>query len=922
MDTKWKNFSRSMPVKVVLNGLLILSIIVGAVCFKLLEMNIHSVEAPSSEKYEKGRLYGNKELQQEIQEQLKILLSEVLAEQTGIMTLSEEQSREIVKKNEKLDETLLDASLTEQSKKTKQSEEAQWDVKTGYDYWVSYSGEEEGSSIYQNATLGEKNLALEPFYVKYSGVRDNTKYIRSWSNQYQGKNVNYQWLDINEILQELCQGETDATEYVTEQIMEHLPYYKEFIQSHIAYCVVKDSEFTPVSYELYEKIYPDSAPEKMVYESLHKDMGYSDDWFASLTYNEASGLFYDESDGTYWDPEHDSWFNYEAEKEQYDKFVEKKNKREKAAQKALEQVGVKKGQEIAKGENPYKLTNSEYAILRENIKNALYLGTNCSEKEAQVSVPLAAIMGTPQEYNISFGVDAQLFEDAQGDYVGKYEAQKDKYQSYIEEKANTEIIFVGSIVVFMAALLGLLYVCGRKPGTEEVQELVIDRWYTEIQMVAAMGMMLAGGAIFTQYYYYYDGFRGVKMNNLVLTLIGLDIYLLVQLLCSFVRKAKARRLWKQSILGKIWKKQQEMSYYGNFQKRISLLALIVPAIVPIGVVLPFWDEIMNEVYGPLFLVMYVVLWAAFVWFVWKFGAQLNQIKDGVQRVRQGEISYQIPTDDSNGFMNLLAKDINSLSDGLENAVEEMVKSEKLKTELISNVSHDIKTPLTSIITYVDLIKKEDVQSEKVKEYVEVLDQKSQRLKVLTDDLFEAAKATSGAMNVDLIRMDAAALVNQAVGEFDEKFSKCDLHVHNNIPLEQYYVMADGRLAWRIVENVFSNVSKYALAGSRVYVDAKEQGDQVVITVKNISSSELNIDAKTLMERFTRGDRSRNTEGSGLGLNIAASLATLQNGTFYVEIDGDLFKSILELPKAAEEQKMELVCEEKESEKNTENTEEE
>ena len=239
--------------------------------------------------------------------------------------------------------------------------------------------------------------------------------------------------------------------------------------------------------------------------------------------------------------------------------------------------------------------------------------------------------------------------------------------------------------------------------------------------------------------------------------------------------------------------------------------------------------------------------------------------------------------------------INSLSDGLERAVDDMLRSERLKTELISNVSHDIKTPLTSIITYVDLLKREELQPEKAKEYVEVLDQKSQRLKVLTDDLFEAAKASSGAMATEITRIDIGALVCQAAGEFSEKFENTELELKNSVQDNVWFVQADGRLAWRVIENLFANVTKYAQPNSRVYVDAEQKGQMIEIVVKNVSAYELNISAEELMERFTRGDKSRNTEGSGLGLNIAKSLAELQGGNFFVEIDGDLFKAILQLP---------------------------
>jgi signal transduction histidine kinase len=243
----------------------------------------------------------------------------------------------------------------------------------------------------------------------------------------------------------------------------------------------------------------------------------------------------------------------------------------------------------------------------------------------------------------------------------------------------------------------------------------------------------------------------------------------------------------------------------------------------------------------------------------------------------------------------LSVTINSIADGLKNAVSNQVKSERMKAELITNVSHDLKTPLTSIITYIDLLKSEGLHSENAEKYLGIIDNKSQRLKALTEDLFEAAKASSGSIAVNLEKLDAVSLINQGLGELSDKIEESGLNFKTNMPSSKLLVYADGKLLWRVIENLLSNVFKYALPNSRVYIDTFATAEYVKIIIKNISAYELNINEEELMERFKRGDASRHSEGSGLGLSIAKSLTELQGGSFHIEIDGDLFKATIELP---------------------------
>jgi len=241
----------------------------------------------------------------------------------------------------------------------------------------------------------------------------------------------------------------------------------------------------------------------------------------------------------------------------------------------------------------------------------------------------------------------------------------------------------------------------------------------------------------------------------------------------------------------------------------------------------------------------------------------------------------------------LAHSINAIASGKSNAVSAKMKSDKMRTELITNVSHDIKTPLTSIISYVDLLSKEDLNNEKAKEYIEVLSRQSLRLKTLLEDLIEASKASSGVLSVNKEEINIGVILNQVVGEYEERFARKNLSVVTNIPEGTAPVSTDGRHLSRVIGNLFSNIAKYSLEGTRVYVDVV-QSDRTYVTIKNTSANQLNISSDELMERFVRGDDSRKTEGSGLGLSIAGSLMTLMGGSLNIDIDGDLFKAILVL----------------------------
>ena len=292
----------------------------------------------------------------------------------------------------------------------------------------------------------------------------------------------------------------------------------------------------------------------------------------------------------------------------------------------------------------------------------------------------------------------------------------------------------------------------------------------------------------------------------------------------------------------------------------------------------------------------LVFW---IWCYYKIMKEVNKFKeihDATEKIYKGDTNIKIDESLYTGLLKELVMYINDIAGGFTNAVNESIKSERMKTELITNVSHDIKTPLTSIINYVDLLKQEDIKDEKAKEYIEVLDNKSQRLKKLIEDLVEASKASSGNIKITKEVLNVNELLNQITGEFEDKFEKRGLKTISKLPEEKVFIKADSRYLYRVLENVYSNVAKYAEENSRVYVDCVIENDEVAIYVKNISKDELNISADELMQRFVRGDKSRNTEGSGLGLSIAKSLTELQDGTFNIYLDGDLFKVAIKFKK--------------------------
>ena len=468
-------------------------------------------------------------------------------------------------------------------------------------------------------------------------------------------------------------------------------------------------------------------------------------------------------------------------------------------------------------------------------------------------------------------------------------------------------------VILAASVVVLCVLTGRMGRNEDgsIHLNWFDRIWSEIHMGGVCGFATAAVALCIPIMRIYaltswtdvfvpsitdDHWFGPSNSFIVkLCIAGIMASVMLTVLClvSLVKKLKARQFWEKSLLGGLFL----FLYRGlkkSFKESDSTLIKTVCVLILGALLSATWFGL------PVVVVLILI-------FVPRIVKKFTDIKTGVARVKGGDLAYKIPVEDDaqgvRGELDRLAADINDISEAAGLAVENELKNQRMKTELISNVSHDLKTPLTSMVSYVDLLKTEGLDSPNAPSYLEIIDEKTQRLRVLTEDLFEAAKASSGAIPVNMESIDLAALVSQSLGEMGEKLSAkgLDVIVKNEIEDSSAHgvgVMADGQLLWRVIENLLSNVSKYALEGSRVYVNISSPEDsKVLLEIKNISASELNISAEELMERFTRGDESRNTEGSGLGLAIAKDLTRLMKGQFKLTVDGDLFKAGVLLERA-------------------------
>lgn len=452
----------------------------------------------------------------------------------------------------------------------------------------------------------------------------------------------------------------------------------------------------------------------------------------------------------------------------------------------------------------------------------------------------------------------------------------------------------GAVISFLLELICLIYlsiVAGKRDDSGEVYLNLFDKIPTEVLFLLASIEIIVFVYGLVAVWAHYDS--GSYTSRMLLTggvtFFGMAFLLIFYL--SFIRRIRAGVLWMNSILrwfthgiGLLFTRQKSLTkmvlWFG-----VHLLACLC--------ILPMIAVSYDGSSFSLGVVLFALTCGIEAVLIIREGAQRNKVMDGINKIASGELEYKIPEEELKGDNKKLAQAVNTIGEGLHRAVDKSMKDERLQADLITNVSHDIKTPLTSIINYVDLLKREDLQNERAQNYIKVLDAKSQRLKQLAEDLVEASKISSGNINLEMVRLNLVELIHQTEGEFLERFEERGLKVISNLPTDTVIILADGRRIWRVLENLYQNVAKYAMEQTRVYVDLLADGEKVSFSIKNISKNPLNIAADQLTERFIRGDISRSTEGSGLGLSIAQNLTTLMGGTFKIYLDGDLFKVMLE-----------------------------
>ena len=436
--------------------------------------------------------------------------------------------------------------------------------------------------------------------------------------------------------------------------------------------------------------------------------------------------------------------------------------------------------------------------------------------------------------------------------------------------------------------------CGEKPSDEsKIKPEKKKNTCTELIIILGLLIMLipaVGGLLYKM-----AGLLHVLGYSVLPYLAALAGFVIsigfLYIIYTLAVKHKQKRIWRDSFLRKICLALRNLVI--NICDNPNV---VIRSVIPYAFFL-LMNLLLIQI-GILGIIVAVAMDVIVGIYLYRQNLDRNKIISVIENIRSGDVKAKMDVSDLHSDNKRLAEAVNSIGDGIDMAVNTSMRDEKLKADLITNVSHDIKTPLTSIINYVGLIKREDIDNPRIKEYVDVLEDKSLKLKQLTEDLLEASKISSGNISIELTRINFVEMVNQTIGEFYEKFENNNLQVVFKPDSSEMYINADARHLWRVLENLLNNVCKYALSGTRVYLDMKfEEEKYVVFCVKNISAVELNIEASELTERFIRGDESRTTEGSGLGLSIAESLTTAQGGIFKIDLDGDLFKVTLKFETA-------------------------
>ena len=553
-----------------------------------------------------------------------------------------------------------------------------------------------------------------------------------------------------------------------------------------------------------------------------------------------------------------------------------------------------------------KKAYSSYAQLEQNLetifKEKAYAVVYPELSECVTNIPDADLQVWNHTIDQSFDTKDFVFAVSVDTKFSVADSMADEAENYETYSKLMFPMLAGAIfgsVLWLIGMVWLTVTAGRRPEDEEIHLNGFDRWYTEIAAGTVIGIWLAGTIISgTLIANSSLGYSHVVVTVIVICLIC-GTYTMAWFLIgylSLVRRIKTGTLWKNSLIRKVLKWIGKCSgKLADFARAFSRnTAEKIKVLLVGGAFLFLQFLIIGCVFsgaGVFLLALMAVDVAVMIFAIRKADGQ-DRIMDGLKKISDGELQYKIKTDTLTGKQKVMAEYINNIGGGLDAAVENSLKKERMQTELITNVSHDLKTPLTSIINYVDLMKRENPTDPKIQEYLRILDEKSQRLKVLTEDVVEASKASTGNIKLEMNDIDFVEMVQQVIGEFEEKFQEKNLTMMVHFTDEPSIIYADGQRMWRVLENVFGNVVKYAMEGTRVYAEISNRNKKVTFSLKNISAQPLNISADELTERFIRGDVARNTEGSGLGLSIAKSLTELQGGEFKLYLDGDLFKVMI------------------------------
>lgn len=553
-----------------------------------------------------------------------------------------------------------------------------------------------------------------------------------------------------------------------------------------------------------------------------------------------------------------------------------------------------------------KKAYSSYAQLEQNLekifKEKAYAVVYPELSECVTNIPGADLQVWNHTIDQSFDTKDFVFAVSVDTKFSVADSMADEAENYETYSKLMFPMLAGAVfgsVLWLIGMVWLTVTAGRKPEDEEIHLNGFDRWYTEIAAGAVIGIWLAGTIILGTLIANSSLGYSYAVVTVIVTCLICGTYTMAWFLIgylSLVRRIKAGTLWKNSLIRKVLKWIGKCSgKLADFARAFSRNTAEKIKVLLVGGAFLFLQFLIigcGFTGAGVFLMILLIVDAAAVIFIIRKADGLDLIMDGLKKISDGELQYKIKTDTLTGKQKVMAEYINNIGSGLDAAVENSLKKERMQTELITNVSHDLKTPLTSIINYVDLMKRENPTDPKIKEYLRILDEKSQRLKVLTEDVVEASKASTGNIKLEMNDIDFVEMVQQVIGEFEEKFQEKNLTMMVHFTDEPSIIYADGQRMWRVLENVFGNVVKYAMEGTRVYAEISNRNKKVTFSLKNISAQPLNISADELTERFIRGDVARNTEGSGLGLSIAKSLTELQGGEFKLYLDGDLFKVMI------------------------------